>query len=269
MNYSSNCRGCGCNPCNCYLGASYGGCGCGGGCDCNCGRKTVLQQSVSCGSRNSSSRFCTEPLAYLTSNIIVLAAGAPIEIKVSNSSKLYKGEGIQIGDYYFQILEIIDSKTVSITHNGTATPGANITAINAAYGCYQYPIYYVGIVELAYEPETTDIEGLDASFDPVSDSIIDPVLVFTYGYLGPKKIQFNMELTLEMDMAPDFVSIPLPDAESTLGATFSGVITTAGGPFAAVAFKQGLNLLVGLGGGSPYPTEAGIVIQVSGEYAIL
>ena len=39
-----------------------------------------------------------------------------------------------------------------------------------------------------------DIEGLDSNYELVADAIIDPVLSYTYGYVGPEKVQFNLEL---------------------------------------------------------------------------
>ncbi len=194
---------------------------------CGCGRKTVLQQSASsCCSTGTSSKFCKEPLSYLTSNFTVPVANTAVEITVGDSSKLYVGQGIQIGTFYYQVTEITDSKTIQIMHDGTATAGTTVTAISAAYGCYSYPIYYVGIVELTYTTE--DIEGVDASFAPVASSIVDPALAFTYGYLGPNKIQFNMALELEIANAPEFIEILLPEAGSEPTAVFSvGIVNSS------------------------------------------
>ncbi len=246
-----------CSYCNCSS------------CDCSCGRKTVLQQSVtSCCNTSAGTRFCKEPLAFLTDNFTILGAGVEVEVKVSNSSKLYEGEGIQIGDGYFQIVSITDSTTIVITHNGTATPNLAVTAINAAYGCYNYPIYYVGIVELDYAVDTDNIEGLDGSFEVIDDSIVDPVISYTYGYLGPYKIQFNLELTLTTANTPFFISIPLPNASAEPSAAFSSVITVVGdAPYKSVCYKDGTNLIVGFGEGTSLPND-NIVIQASGEYGV-
>ncbi len=256
-----------CNYCNGNF-CPCGSCGCNS-CDCSCGRKTVLQQSVpSCGGSSSLTKFCKEPVIYLTSNIIVLAAGTEIEIKVSNATKLYQGEGIQIGTYYFQITEIVDSTTIKITHNGTATPGANLTAINANYGCYQYPIYYVGVVELDYVLEDGDIVALDASGDPIADSVIDPTIVYTYGYLGPNKIEFNLEITTEIANTPNFLEIPLPEADASPSGTFSAIMIIAGVVTPLVAYKSATKLLVGPGGATQFSDGTGIIIQVSGVYGL-
>ncbi len=241
---------------------------CGSTCGCTCGRKTVLQQSASsCCNTGTSSKFCKEPWPYLTSNFTVPAANVAVEITVSDSSKLYLGQGIQIGTFYYQITEITDSRTIQIMHDGTATPGTSVTAINAAYGCYTYPIYYVGIVELTYETE--EIEGVDSSFDPVADSVVDPTLVFTYGYLGPNKIQFNMELELEIANTPEFIEIPLPEAASEPSAAFSAVlITSAEVPSPLIAYKRADTLIVGPGAGTNFSNATGLTILVSGEYGV-
>ncbi len=195
------------------------GSGCCSSCNsgsCSCGRKTVIQQSSSsCCNSSSGSKFCKEPVIYVTGNFVVPAAGVEVEVDVSNSSKLYVGQGIKIGDGYFQITEIVDSVTIKVKHNGSATANTTITAISPTYGCYQYPIYYVGIVEIDYAVDTADIVGLDGSYEEVADSIVDPVISYTYGYLGPDKIQFNIELTTEIANTPDFIQIPLVNAETT------------------------------------------------------
>lgn len=249
-----------------YNSSWCGSCGCNS-CDCSCGRKTVIQQSASsCCNTSAGTRFCKEPLPYVTANFTIPVANESVEVKVSNSTKLYEGEGIQIGDGFFQITGIVDSTTINIAHDGTATPGLAITAINAAYGCYTYPIYYVGLVELSYTPE--DVEGVDSDLDPISDSVIDPEVVFTYGYLGPNKIQFNLEITCEIANTPDFVSVPLPNASSEPTAAFSADIYFSGTPNPAVSWKQGSGLIVGLGGGTTFSDGANTIIKVSGAYGV-
>jgi len=245
-----------CNSCNCSS------------CDCCCGRKTVLQQSVSscCGSSSTGVKFCKEPITFLTSNFIVLDANTQVQIKVSNSARLYVGQGIQIGDSYFQVTEIENTTTIKIAHNGTATPGANFTAINATYGCYQYPIFYPGIVELAYEP--TEVAGLDAAFAEIADSVVDPVTEFTYGYLGPNKIQFNLEITCEIANTPEFISVTLPNAELTPEAVFSAVLIDADVPSPLVAYKKDYLLIIGPGSGTAFTNGTDLIIKVSGEYGV-
>lgn len=189
-----------------------------------------------------------------------------MQIKVSNSSKLYVGQGIQIGEFYFQVTEIENATTIKIAHNGTATPGANLNAINTAYGCYQNPIYYVGLVELTYEP--AEIVGVDAAFDPVADSIVDPTVEFTYGYLGPDKIQFNLQLECEIDNTPEFIEIELPNAQATPEAVFSAVLIISDVPSPLVAYKRGTTLIVGPGSGTNFTDGTGRTIKVSGEYGV-
>lgn len=246
----------------------YGYCGSCYSNDCNCGRQTVLQQSVSsCCSTGSSAKFCKEAFPYLTANFTVPEANTDVEVKVSDSAKLYVGQGIQISDGYYQITEITDSKTISIQHDGTATPGTVVTAISGAYGCYSYPIYYVGIVEITYTTE--DIEGVDSSFAPVVSSIVGPELVFTYGYLGPDKIQFNMALELEIANTPEFIEIPLPEAGSEPSAAFSAVlITSAEVPSPLIAYKRSASLIVGPGAGTNFSNATGLTILVSGKYGV-
>lgn len=247
-----------------YNSGWCGSCGCDS-CDCHCGRKTVIQQSSSsCCNTSTGARFCKEPLVYLTSNFTVPAANTEVEITVSDSAKLYAGQGIQIGTHYFQILEIVDSRTIKIAHNGTATPAATITAVSPSYGCYQFPIYYVGIVELIFEPD--DIEGLDEDFAIMEDSISDVAIAMTYGYLGPYKVQFNLELSLTSTVTPpNYISFTLPDAVAEPGAVFSCIYNPEETLYLnGIAYKSGTKIIIGPGleGNGDY------IFKVSGEYGI-
>lgn len=251
-----------CNYCN----GNFCPCSCGcGSCGCSCGRKTVLQQSKSsCCNSSSGTKFCKETQVYLTSNFTVPNANIDVEITVSDSSKLYFGQGIQISTFYFQITEIVDSRTIKIAHNGTATAGTIITAINATYGCYNYPIYYVGIVEIAYD--TDEVEGVDGDLEPIEDSISDVVFSFTYGYLGPNKIQFNlsMSFTIPSDPIPTYLRIPLPDAESEISAVFSAIGSESGNYYDLIAFKDDIYLYIG----GPSFENGAQSAKVSGEYGV-
>jgi hypothetical protein len=253
-----------------YCNGNYCPCNCGcGSCSCSCGRKTVLQQSKSsCCNNSSGTRFCKEPVIYVTGNFVVPAANIEVEVSVSNSSRLYVGQGIQIGDGYFQVTEIVDSTTVNLKHNGTATPNTTITAVSPTYACYSYPIYYVGIVELEYDVDTDEITGIDAAYAPVADSVVDPVVSYSYGYLGPDKVHVDIELTAEIANTPEFISIPLPAATSQPKAAFSAYIMISDVPTALVAFKDGTNLIVGYGGGTNFTDGTDRTIIVSGEYSI-
>lgn len=245
------------------------GCGCCSESACSCGRKTVIQQSSSsCCNSSSGSRFCKEPVIYVTGNFVVPAAGVEVEVEVSNSARLYVGQGIQIGDGYFQVTEIVDSVTIKVKHNGSATANTTITAVSPTYGCYQYPIYYVGLVEIAYAVDVEDIIGLDGSFVEVADSIIDPVISYTYGKLGPDKIQFNIELTTGIANTPDLIQIPLVGAASSPTAVFSAVLIYNSAPVPLTAYKRGTNLVVGQGSGVAFITDTDAIIYISGEYGV-
>ena len=245
------------------------GCGtCGyNSCNCSCGRKTVMQQSAaSCCNTSAGTRFCKEPVVYVTGDFTVPAANVEVEISVSSSAKLYLGQGISIGGEYFKITEIVDSLTIKAAHDGTATPATVIKAMSPTYGCYQYPIYYVGEVELIFEPDY--LEGVDQSFDEVTDSVIDPEVSFTYGYLGPNKIQFNLEIQCEIDNTPHFVEVALPEAGTSPLAAFSAVLIISGVPYPLVAYKRGAKLIVGPGSTTAFTDGAGRTILVSGEYGV-
>lgn len=253
-----------------YCNGNFCPCNCGcGSCSCSCGRKTVIQQSKSsCCNTSTGTRFCKESVLYVTANFVVPADNVEVEVSVSSSAKLYVGQGIQIGEGYFQVTEIVDSTTVKIAHNGTAVPNTNVTAVSPTYGCYQYPIYFVGLVEVGYEVSEDNIEGLDASYEEVASSVIDPVISYTYGYQGPNKVEINVELICEIDNTPEFISLPLPAASSNPIGVFSAYIVISGVPTPLVAFKYGDRLVVGYGNGTNFTDGVDRSIYVSGSYGV-
>lgn len=244
----------------------YSNCSCNNY-NCTCGRKTVLQQSVSgCCTSGATANFCKEPIAYVTTNFTVPVANVEVDIEVSNSTSLYIGQGIKIGSYYFQITTITDAKNIGITHNGLATVGAVMLAKSTAYGCYALPIYYAGIVQIAFT--TADIEGVDENLDPVEGALSDSVLAITYGYLGPKKIQFNLELSVNINSAIYYIQLPLPNATSQPNAAFSGYISLTGVYATIMALKDNTNILIGPGGVEGTYEGGATTLIVNGEYEL-
>ncbi len=250
-----------------YSSGWCGYCNCNS-CDCSCGRKTVIQQSKSsCCNTTTGTRFCKEPLVYVTGDFTVPAANVPVEITVSDSSKLYEGQGIQIGTGYFQIREIVDSKTISIAHNGLATVATVITAINPTYGCYTYPIYYVGYVDILTTPS---VIGVDEDYEEVDDSVIDAEVYLTFGYIGPNTVKFHLSVSAEIANAPDFLQVELPKdtGSASVQGVFSCIIDNGSGFIPAVAYIQNNLITFGLGGGTALSNGTDRKFEVSGVYEL-
>lgn len=239
-------------------------------CGCNSSKVIAYQKSSSCCNKTySGTYFCKEPWGVVKSNFVVPAANIEVEVEVIDSSKFYEGQGIQIGNGYFQVVSIVDSTNITIAHNGTAVQNTTIIAVHPSYGCYQYPIYYAGYVGLLNEPELT---GVDSDFVEVADSVIDPIAEIVYGYLGPKKVQLAFQATCEIANDPQYVSVPLPvSAGSAVLASFSCSYNLSASPgvyLPGVAFRNGDNLLIGSNDGTPLAADATYTIIVSGEYDI-
>jgi hypothetical protein len=121
-------------------------------CGCGCNSNIAYGYNKSCTKQSSGIYFCKEPLCYVKANFVTPAVDVVLEIEVTDSSRLMLWQGIQIGTGYFQIVAIDDANNISIAHSGTATAGLQITAIHPTYGCYQYPITFVGDVPLNWTP---------------------------------------------------------------------------------------------------------------------
>jgi len=216
-----------------------------GSCNCSCNRNISFGSNSRCCQTSSRVNACDDPVVYVKTNFIVLADNVILEIEVTDSSLLYEGEGIRIGDGYFQIAEIIDSTTISIVQNGTATPGLQITAVHPSYGCYQYPILYVGAVDQLIVPE---IAGLDSSFVVVGDSLDDPTMQMTYSYLGPKKVEFEFECDVDITDTITYLQIDVP-VEVEAGApqaTFSAMIDNGTGFGPAIAYRRNQTIVIAI-----------------------
>jgi len=142
------------------------------GCGCGCNSNVSYGNNNSCSKQYAGIYFCKDPVCYVKTTFIVPIADVTIDIEVTDSSRLYKGEGIQIGTGYFQIVAIADANNISIAHSGTASPGLTIVAIQPTYGCYQYPILFVGGIWLPWIPVL------------VGWSTVPPVGVYRYRVSG-------------------------------------------------------------------------------------
>ena len=237
------------------------GCGCG-----SCNKNISYGHNKSCNKAYAGIYFCKDPLSYVKANFIVPADNVILEIEVTDSSRLYVGEGIQIGTGYFQVIAIEDATNISIAQNGTATVGLQITAIHPSYGCYQYPMLYVGAVDRLIAPT---VIGVDSSFAEVADSVLSQVTQLTFSYLGPYKVEFEFELSCTIDNAPQYVEVELPVAVGAGApqATFSVMVDDGSGFAPAIAYRDSTTtFVIGIDAATALSDGADRVFRVTGIY---
>lgn len=201
--------------------------GCSSNCNCGCNKNISYGCNSSCNQSYSGVYFCKDPICYVKSDFVIPAANVAINIEVTDSSRLYVGAGIQIGTGYFQVTAITDTNNISIAHNGTATPNLQLTAIQPSYGCYQYPITLVGKVSLLKTPTVVALnDAMSATIDALSNITVQ---VLTYGYLGPKTVQFEAELNCDTINTLYWVgfSLPVTPASGSPLPAFSGFLDKA------------------------------------------
>lgn len=134
--------------------------GCRSGCNCrSCNSNISYGYNKSCSKTYAGVNFCKDPFSYVKESFVIPAIGTILEIVVTDSSRLYVGQGIGIGGNYFYVAAIEDTNNISIFHNGNADVGLQITALNPAYGCYNYPILFAVPGWGDWEPEFSSDSG--------------------------------------------------------------------------------------------------------------
>lgn len=161
---------------------------------------------------------CRPHLPYVRENFVVPAVGQPVIVKVTDSSSLTVGQGILIGNTFYQITDIFDSIQIELMHAGLgATVGFLVVATHPAYGCYQYPVVPCGKVCLDFIP---NLVTLNAGFDQISELAAIQKRVIHYGFVGPTTVEIQAEVQLEIQAASTYIwlGIELPVAPKTTGA---------------------------------------------------
>lgn len=242
-------------------------CGCSIGCDCGCNKNISLGCNSSCNQSYSGIYFCKDPLCYVKTNFVMPAANVVLAIEVTDSSKLYVGQGVRIGDGFVKVAVITDTNNISIVHNGTATPSLQITAVHPSYGCYQYPMLYVGAVDSLIVPV---VAGLDASFVVVASSIVTPTMQLTYGYLGPKKVELEFQMDCTIANAPRYVQVNLPVAivGTPAEATFATIVDNGAGFLPGIGYRRSGTIIVGVNAATALSNGAARKFRVSGFYDV-
>lgn len=213
---------------------------------------------------------CNPVTPVVKANFTVPPANTPVTIAVSSSANLYKGQGVQIGTGYFQITDIVNSTSISISHDGDGlAEGLSVVAIHPQYGCYQYPILPVGKVTLTQTPTLAGYEAdgttaVGSSVTPTSRSL-------SYGYLGPKTVQYNVNLVVTVASGPVWLSVGLPvaEGEDVLNHTAAGLLYDGADWLPLlVRVLDGSSILLGMIDGSAFTNGAGRIVRVSGSYEI-
>jgi hypothetical protein len=241
--------------------------------NCGCGQYYPFQPS-GCGISNqvpTGPYTCVNFPAAVKKNFSVPASGVDAVIEVTNTSHFYDGQGVQIGNGYYMITEIVDTTHITIQHTNILHPdiGTIIVAIHPEYGCYQYPVIPVGAVSLTTTPT---VIGLAADRTAVVASAITDIgsRALTYSFLGPRLMSFNAYAYVTIANTPAYVAFELPFLikNAVPYPAYSGALDEGSGPVASVAtygVATYLNYaLVGKGGASTYTNGAGRIVSVSG-----
>lgn len=236
------------------------GCGCG----CGCSSNVSYGRNRSCSKQYAGIYFCKDPLCYVKTSFVTPADNVVIEIEVTDSSRLYVGQGIQIGTGYFQITDIADVNNISIAQNGTAPVALTIVAVQPTYGCYQYPILFVGAIDLLIDPT---VAGVNSSFVEVASSLVSPTDQLTYSYESPTKVSLEFQMDCTIANTPRYVQVDLPVAVEVGApeATFAAIIDNGAGYVPAIAYRRSDTLVIALNAATNLSNGAS-KFRVSGTY---
>jgi len=235
-------------------------------CGCGCNSNISYGYNKSCTKGYAGIYFCKDPLSYVKTTFVMPADNVILEIEVTDSSKLYVGQGLRIGTGFVQVVAIEDTNNISIAQNGTATAGLTITAIHPTYGCYQYPMLAAGEVDLLIDP---DVAGLDSAFAVVASSVVTPTKQLTYGFVGPYKVQLEFEMSFTVANTPRYIEVELPvGVESGAPqATFVAMIDNGAGFTPAIAYRRNDTIVTAIDAATDLANGASIV-RVSGFYEL-
>lgn len=179
----------------------------------NCNTTYPFSNCSSSASNSLRAKSCSPEVCYLKTNFTVLAAGQATEIEVTDSSKLYVGAGIKIGNGYYQVTSIESTTVIEVKHNGVGVDvGTVVVAVHPAYSCFQYPINLVGAVMI--ESTGTPV-GLEANGSTSATFTADSKFIL-HGKSGPTTLQIGATVSGEItdsDMA--ILAIPVPYAIDT------------------------------------------------------
>lgn len=236
-------------------------------CNCGCNKNISYGCNKSCNQAYSGIYFCKDPICYVKVNFIMPADNVILDIEVTDSSKLYVGQGVRIGDGFVQIAAIEDTNNISIVHNGTATPNLQITAVQPSYGCYQYPMLPVGAIDHLIDP---DVVGLDASFVESAGYIVSPTQQLTYGYNSPTKVEFEFEMDCTIANAPRYIQVDLPVVvvSGAPQATFAAMIDNGSGFVPAIAYRRNDTCIIAINAATNMSNGSARKFRVSGVYDI-
>ena len=167
---------------------------------------------------------CRPHLPFLKENFTVGDANVPFPIVVTDTQSLFIGQGILIGSGFYQITDIIDSITLEVAHDNLgATAGTTIIAVHPVYGCYQYPIVPIGIVNIASVPQVVALE--DDRETLVPGGALNVTAKLLRGYVGPTTMRVQVDVVADIDNAPVWVGVRLPvPLKSTPLVTLAGYL---------------------------------------------
>lgn len=219
---------------------------------------------------------CHPHYPSLRANFTVPAVRSSVIIEVTDTEMLHQYQGIQIGGGFYMIMDILDSLKLDIQHNGVPgdTVGNIVVAVHPQYGCYQYPVVPGGKVTLDVVPSTV---GLEADLETAVASGIHSTSArqLAFGSLGPTTIEFNAEVTVNVNASVNAVgiSLPVPARTGIPQPAFTALIDSGLGltPVASVLGAGGYSnyAVVWFGDEVTYPDATDIRVLISGQYEML
>jgi hypothetical protein len=217
---------------------------------------------------------CAPHLTVVTRNFVAPAADVPVAVQVADSSALYVGQGIKLGNGFYQITDIVSAVGIVIQHAGLGiTTGTLVVASHPVSGCYQYPIRPVGEVSLNYDPS---VYGFDADYSTIVDNAYSGVKKQArYSWAGPSKVVLDLAYEGELLASARFIGIQLPiPRASTFKFTGNAQIQFNNGKLepAVVLYGAGIYgdyLMIGKTGEGVLASGTGANVYVGGSYEIL
>lgn len=210
---------------------------------------------------------CDPAYSVLKSNFHTPAVNTDVIVKVSDANQFYVGQGVKIGPTFWQITDILSSDSIQMQHNGmNATLGFSYIAVHPTQGCYQYPIFSVGIVPLE---KTVVVKARDGAGSVITGgiTITGSSNKLSYGNLGPRRVQFDVTTAFTVSSSPTSLTVDLPRQSRGDRPTAFSVEYYDGTRWRTLPTSLQLNeLYIYMDDGSTFSNGTGRALRVLGNY---
>ncbi len=139
-------------------------------------------------------------------------------------------------------------------------------ATHPSQGCYQYPIFPVGLVPLERAP-TVKGRNTDGTVKSSTITLVGSANVLSYGNVGPRRVKIDAIAVFDVTNTPYGLSVDLPRQGKTNRPTAWAASYYDGTKWISLVAVSAINeVLLWKPDGVVFANVSGAVLRVSGDY---